>query len=150
MARQEPSQRGYLSPSEEESGTEDLTAGTGSEGAIGPSLCPGSHVWHVETHKQTQEVQGLGCAWEPCPAQAKTSHFPALTPPFHGRDGTAQLSTSSALSQDKLKSPRWESATNPPEMRGKTFNANRPAQAGQEVAAGKRPHRSVNTVLSLD
>ena len=60
MARQEPSQGGYLSPSKEESGTTDLTAWTGSERAIGPSLCPGSHMWYGETHKQTREVQGLG------------------------------------------------------------------------------------------
>lgn len=86
MARQEPSQGGYLSSSEEESGTADLTAWTSSERAIGPGLCPGSRTWY-ETHKQTQDIQGLSCAWEPYPAEEKGA---ALTIPFHGRDGMLQ------------------------------------------------------------
>lgn len=75
MARQEPSQGGYLSPGEEESGNADLTAWSSNEGV----LCPGSHAWYGDIHKQTQEVQGLGYAWKPRPTRVKQGHFPALT-----------------------------------------------------------------------
>lgn len=74
MTRQEPSQGGYLSSNEEESGTADLTAWGGSKRATGPSLCPVSHMYG-ETHKQTGEVQGMGCDWELSPAQVKGAHF---------------------------------------------------------------------------
>lgn len=87
MARQEPSQRGYLSPSEEESGTEDLTAGTGSKGAIGPSLCPGSHVWYAETHKQTREVQGLAVLGNRVQLKQKGLIFLPLQPPSMAETG---------------------------------------------------------------